>query len=273
MQLCHDSGSMVIPGDCIGQISTTTTATATPTTPLSIQYVAGEGTYIRNGSIVASIVGQVNVSSTSIPITSELKDVTTNTDGLVKKQENNLPQLLEMVTVSVLPNDGCFRAKQQVIRVGQTILGRVIRIGMTQQQVLVDIVANPYGVLDSVANGTIRRDDVTKLLVSSTTKATPQSLNNTALPIQLSQSFRVGDWIAAKVISLGDDSNRRSYYLSTAESSLGVIYAICSTSGQRMIPVSHREMECPQTGTIEARKCARPPTIRISPPITTTKTK
>ena len=295
MQLCHDSGAMVIPGDCIGRISTITAATASTTTAtkttteqqhlsstphLSIQYVAGDGTYVRNGSILASIVGHVIVSSTTIPITSELKDE--KAINMEEHEQHTMPQqqqpLLEMVTISVLPpnhDDDGYRAKQQVIRVGQTILGRVVRIGMMTQQVMVDIVANPYGVLDAVANGTIRRDDVTKLLAVSSSSststgnnATPKSSQNTTsttavLPIQqLSQSFRVGDWIAAKVISLGDDSSsnqRRNYYLSTAESSLGVIYAICATSGQRMIPVSHREMQCPTTGIIEARKCARPP--------------
>jgi exosome complex component CSL4 len=263
MQLRHESGSMVIPGDRLLRHSTAETTQQQPQQflqqqPLHIQYVAGEGTYVRNDYIVASIVGRFHVSSTSVPITAD-----SNVEEL-SNEEDAGPPIVQMVTVSVVPNDGCFRAKQQVVRVGQTILGRVVRIGTTQQQpVMVDIVANPYGVLDCAAQGTIRREDITKLLPSATTGSS--TIPNTH-PIsqqhqQLSQSFRVGDWIAAKVLSLGDDSNRKCYYLTTAESSLGVIYAKCSTSGHAMIPVSNREMECPMTGAIEARKCARPPTI------------
>lgn len=261
MQLRHESGSMVIPGDRLLRHSTAETTQHQPQQllqqPLHTQYVAGEGTYVRSDGIVASIVGRVHVSSTSVPITTD-----SNVDHLSNEEDSGSP-IVQMVTVSVVPNNGCFRAKQQVVRVGQTILGRVVRIGMTQQQpVMVDIVANPYGVLDCAAQGTIRREDITKLLPSATTGSS--AMPNTH-PIsqqqQLSQSFRVGDWIAAKVVSLGDDSNRKCYYLTTAESSLGVIYAKCSTSGHAMIPVSNREMECPMTGVIEARKCARPPTI------------
>jgi exosome complex RNA-binding protein Csl4 len=249
--------------------------------PLHIQYVAGEGTYVRNENIIASAVGRVEVVSTSVPITSEC-EIPMDTG-----HESSTPACAQIVTVSVMPKDGGgFRAKEQVIRVGQTIFGRVVRIGMAQhqpQQVMVEIVANPYGVLDCVANGAIRREDITKILPSSVTSSSisnmqsPQSQSSTGnshvqlQQQQLSQSFCVGDWIAAKVISLGDDSNRKCYYLTTAESSLGVIYATCSTSGHPMIPVSNREMECSVTGTIETRKCARPPKI-IGATITTKST-
>ena len=279
MNLYHESGAMVIPGDRLGRLSTALPKATSVTTqqqqprqlqqPLHVQYVAGEGTYVRNDCIVASVVGRVNILSAMMPMTSDsnaekiTSEVRTNSNHADSESSP-----LQMVTVSVIPKDGCFRAKQQVVRVGQTILGRVVRIGMAQQQqVMVDIVANPYGVLDCVAHGTIRREDITKILPASTVTAvnSPQSqLSNPSTVVQqLSQSFRVGDWVAAKVVSLGDDPNRR-YCLSTAESSLGVVHAICSTSGQPMIPVSHREMECPVTGTIEARKCARPPTMTSS---------
>ena len=255
MLLHHENGSMVIPGDrlVILRISTiernTVTKPQQQQQPPAIQYVAGEGTYVRNDVIISSVVGQLKISSTTIPV------LTSNQEHAVPPEE---PQIV--TTVSVVPKDGVFRAKQQVIRVGQTVLGRVAR---TQQQILVDIVANPYGVLDSMAIGMIRREDVTKILPSTssssgTATASPHTslASNAVIPIP----FRVGDWIAARVVSLGDDR----YSLTTAESSLGVIFAVCSTSGQRMIPVSNRDMQCPITGIIEARKCARPPPAILS---------
>jgi exosome complex RNA-binding protein Csl4 len=275
-QLQYENGAMVIPGDRLGRISVVDVPAASQ--PITrtvatdsniaqhphIQYIAGEGTYIRNGCLFASIVGQVNVSPITIP-PSETKESTTMSDAC--NTPTQLNQLHAIVSIS--PKDGFFRAMQQVIREGQIVLGRVVRVGTIQQQVFVDIVANPYGILDSTAFGTIRRDDVTKLI--STTIATKQPVSNDATLshpqpslalLQLTQSFRPGDWIVAKVLSLGDDHQR--YYLSTAESTLGVIYATCSISGQMMVPISHQEMECPITGIIETRKCARPPIKLIS---------
>jgi exosome complex component CSL4 len=57
------------------------------------------------------------------------------------------------------------------------------------------------------------------------------------------------------VISLGDS---RRYFLSTAENELGVIKAVSASSGEVMIPISWKEMQCPKTKAKEARKCAKP---------------
>ncbi|CAG8697289.1 8060_t:CDS:2, partial [Acaulospora morrowiae] len=67
-------------------------------------------------------------------------------------------------------------------------------------------------------------------------------------------SYRLGDIVRAKVISLGD---ARSYYLSTMENEYGVIYAQ-SLAGAAMIPISWTNMQCIKTGEIESRKCAKP---------------
>ena len=52
-------------------------------------------------------------------------------------------------------------------------------------------------------------------------------------------SFRPGDIVLAKKISLGDS---RRYHLSTADNYLGVIRAICSKSGETMMLINWREM-------------------------------
>jgi exosome complex component CSL4 len=46
--------------------------------------------------------------------------------------------------------------------------------------------------------------------------------------------------------------------LSTAENELGVIKAVSASSGEVMIPISWKEMQCPKTKVKEARKCAKP---------------
>lgn len=57
-------------------------------------------------------------------------------------------------------------------------------------------------------------------------------------------------------ISLGDV---RSYYLSTAKSDLGVVFAKHTESGNRLIPISWTEMQDPISGLVEPRKVAGPP--------------
>jgi exosome complex RNA-binding protein Csl4 len=121
--------------------------------------------------------------------------------------------------------------------------------GKIKQQIIFDIVASQNGLLDSPASGCIRREDVN----SRAQQATEPSEAVTAAV--LTQYFRPGDWIVARIISLGDEYR---YYLSTAEPALGVIHAESAVSGIPMLPVSWKEMECPETSVKEPRKCARP---------------
>lgn len=71
--------------------------------------------------------------------------------------------------------------------------------------------------------------------------------------VEIYKSFRPGDIVQAKVISLGD---ARSYFLSTAENELGVVFAK-SEAGAPLIPVSWCEMQCEKTGAKEPRKVAK----------------
>ena len=65
--------------------------------------------------------------------------------------------------------------------------------------------------------------------------------------------YRPGDLVLARVISIGDAA---SYFLSTAENELGVVFSQ-SSEGVSMVPVSWCEMKCPQTNTMEYRKVAK----------------
>ena len=73
--------------------------------------------------------------------------------------------------------------------------------------------------------------------------------------IEIYKSFRPGDIILAKVISLGEASS--GFLLSTAEDDLGVAIAKSESSGMKMIPISWQEMQCPKTYNKEFRKVAQ----------------
>ncbi|XP_062865471.1 exosome complex component CSL4 isoform X2 [Trichomycterus rosablanca] len=87
--------------------------------------------------------------------------------------------------------------------------------------------------------GTIRKEDV---------RATEKD------KVETYKSFRPGDIVLAKVISLGDVQS--NYLLTTAENELGVVVAH-SEAGVQMVPVSWCEMQCPRTHNKEFRKVAR----------------
>ncbi|MGQ9460026.1 MAG: exosome complex RNA-binding protein Csl4 [Candidatus Bathyarchaeaceae archaeon] len=60
---------------------------------------------------------------------------------------------------------------------------------------------------------------------------------------------KTGDIMRAKLIS---DKNR-TFYLSTAEKNLGIIYAFCSQCGHVLLS-SRQRLRCPRCGNIEKRK-------------------
>jgi len=62
---------------------------------------------------------------------------------------------------------------------------------------------------------------------------------------------KAGDIIRAKVVS----EKNRTYHLSTAERSLGVIYAFCSRCGH-VLTRGRRDLQCPTCGKFERRKIA-----------------
>lgn len=92
--------------------------------------------------------------------------------------------------------------------------------------------------LNEPFRGTLRKEDV---------QATEKD------KVEIYKSFRPGDIVQARVTSLGDS---QSYFLSTAENELGVIFAM-SESGASMIPINWKQMQCPKTKAKEFRKVAK----------------
>ncbi|GAA5987435.1 hypothetical protein JCM11641_002289 [Rhodosporidiobolus odoratus] len=93
------------------------------------------------------------------------------------------------------------------------------------------------------------RPDFTGIIRSQDVRQTAKN------SVKIWSCFRPGDVVRAKVISLGDS---RSYFLSTAANSLGVLFAVSSTTGEALEAVSWEEMRCPSSGEVEGRKVAGP---------------
>jgi exosome complex component CSL4 len=213
-------GSTVVPGDRLGNIR---------------QCAPGAGTYVKGGNIYASLVGTLALQEATA--TTEM-DTTTDADTEAEESSSSsMPY-----TCVVEQTSAKQPASHQVLRVGQLVLGRIVRV--TPQNVIVEIcVAEHVGTLSSFPEGAIRLEDVRTL---SATEAASFSLE---------QAFQPGDLVVSRVISIGDS---RRYFMSTAETELGVVRAKSTSSGAVMIPVSWKEMECPETGAREPRKVAKP---------------
>jgi exosome complex RNA-binding protein Csl4 len=148
-------------------------------------------------------------------------------------------------------------ASDLVVREGQIVLATVTRLSTTQ--VFVEISAIPtVGILPFSHEGVIRMEDI-RPSIAAVGPAETESRENNSFTLRVAEdAFRPGDIILARVLG-GGNSDIRRYPLSTAEKELGVVYARSSTSGQRMVPQSWKEMVCPETGRAENRKVARPP--------------
>ena len=223
--LRYKEGSTIVPGDRIGTIR---------------QARPGAGTCVRSGHVYACLLGRLAVTEATVANATEdsggTGDDHVGSDG---NSKNQVPPFVCSVVSSKPP------ATNQVLKVGQRVVCRVSRI--TPQNALVEIrVAEGVGPLRLPHyEGAIRLEDVRSFVSSS-----KQEEN---IATVLGDCFRPGDLVVCRVISMGDS---RRYFLTTAETELGVVRA--QRKGVPMIPVSWKEMECPETGAREPRKCAKP---------------
>uniref|UniRef100_A0A8C4QC71 Exosome component 1 n=1 Tax=Eptatretus burgeri TaxID=7764 RepID=A0A8C4QC71_EPTBU len=130
----------------------------------------------------------------------------------------------------------CDTQARVVPEIGTVITGKITSI--TPKLARCEIVFIESTPLKDVFRGVIRKEDV---------RATEKD------KVEIYKSFRPGDMILARVISLGDS---QSYLLSTAENELGVVVAR-SEAGGHMVPISWCEMQCPKSHVKELRKVAR----------------
>jgi exosome complex component CSL4 len=191
----------------------------------------------------ASLVGTLALQEAATA-TTEMDTTTEDDDAAKEESSSSMPYTCSVVEQTSTKQP----ASHQVLRLGQLVMGRIVRV--TPQNVICEIcVAEHVGTLSSFPEGAIRLEDVrTTLSNTATTEATSSSFT-------LEQAFQPGDLVVSRVISMGDS---RRYFLSTAETELGVVRAKSRQSGVVMIPVSWKEMECPETGARESRKVAKP---------------
>jgi exosome complex component CSL4 len=127
--------------------------------------------------------------------------------------------------------------------VKDVVLCKVIRIMDAYAKVQIFCVQGQA--LRRSVEGMIRKQDVRENEIDS---------------VNIGKSFLPGDIVKCTVISLGD---RRSYFLSTASSELGVLSAI-SEAGNAMEAVAHNEMIDPKTKQREFRKVAKLPDFEVT---------
>lgn len=137
---------------------------------------------------------------------------------------------------NVVPEQGTVSAG---ITVGDKCICRVTRIATNQCLVDVISVNDGHPLSMPFPKGVVRREDVRLANVDA---------------LLMHDCFRPGDLIRAAVLSLGDS---KQYYLSSADSDLGVIRAT-SVAGNPLTPVSWFEMKDQVTGKQELRKVAKP---------------
>lgn len=132
-------------------------------------------------------------------------------------------------------------------KIGDTVLGRVTKV-IRPTHATVDILA----IISDPADAQPSLQPLYEAF--SATLRTNELRPNSSLEIEISDCIRPSDIILARIHALGE----KDYILSTVEAELGVIKAICESSGREMKAVSWKEMECVETGVREARKVAKP---------------
>ena len=138
-------------------------------------------------------------------------------------------------------------------KIGDVILGRITKV-IRPTHATVDILA----IVPEPSNPTIAQLFIQPLHEAySATLRTNELRPNSSLEVEISDCIRPSDIILARIHALGE----KDYILSTVEAELGVIRAICESSGKEMKAVSWKEMECVETGVREGRKVAKPKVV------------
>ena len=238
--LRHEIGATVTPGDRLGLA-----------TRNKVTLIAGKGTYLRQGHIYASLLGKLCVTKHhNVDDMEEDGDtwiISVQSEKLISSSNNQSSSYMNNSSTSICPE------------VGMLIVGRVTRV-MRPTQASIDIVA------------IVPEDDTNQQSINTNTSTTNQPTiiplhepfsgilrqneirPNSSLEVRIEECIHPGDVILARVHANGE----REYILTTAEAELGVIQAICESSGCVMQPISWKEMICPVSKVKEGRKVAKP---------------
>ena len=251
LPLRHKVGAVVTPGDRLDLATRNKT-----------NLMAGNGTYIRHGHVYASILGTLCATKHQHDGNGEVEDndgekwiISVQSERSLKKNQ---------------PSSSSYNNNSTTIcpQVGMLVVGRITRV-MRPTQAMVDIVAIvPDGNNNNQHQQQTGDDTTTKQQQSpsiiplhepfSGTLRQNEIRPNSSLEIRIEDCVRPGDVILARIHANGE----RDYILTTAEGELGVIQAICESSGCVMQPISWKEMQCPVSKVKEGRKVAKPRQIR-----------
>ncbi|OMH78787.1 Exosome complex component csl4 [Zancudomyces culisetae] len=182
---------------------------------LTSEYIPGQGVYVRNDTIISSSRGTLEItnpihnSSSGTGPDETLNKIIDVPQGEDSKTQKPIISVVKSKFPSTIPT------------VGSIILGKVTKINIKQAFVVIlsvgDLLCHEeFNGIISISNLEILPNRVQDVRATEKDK------------VQIFNSFRPGDVIRAKVISLGD---QKSYYLSTASNELGVIFAQATLTG------------------------------------------
>lgn len=256
--LRYPIGTTVTPGDRLALVATK-----------NMTLFAGNGTYIRQGHLYASLLGTVcaNATTTAATTTATAAAGAGQEEECSSRQENNISWI-----ISIQPSHSTITGTT-CPKVNMIILGRITRV-ILPTHAMVDIVAIVPDE-NSTSNNDHHESSMLEAPTSPSSSSSPpqpkpfiipliepysgilrqQDLRpKSSLEIRIDDCYQSGDVILARILANGE----RDYILSTAEAELGVIQAVCEKSGYRMQPVSWKEMRCPISLVKEGRKVAKP---------------
>uniref|UniRef100_A0A914WTQ2 Exosome complex component CSL4 n=1 Tax=Plectus sambesii TaxID=2011161 RepID=A0A914WTQ2_9BILA len=188
------------------------------------EHRSGKGTHSTHGFIYAAVAGFLHVVPSPI---GEEKASTVEVRRF-EDDDHAVPFLGAIVTAKVL-NIG-----SRFANCGEKIFKRSCSIVCVGNSIL----SHPF-------NAQLRREDI---------QATERD------KVEVQKCVRPADVILARVIGLGD--NQTSFYLSTAEEELGVVFGT-SDAGFKLIPISWIHMQCSLTSDKEQRKVAKVPNLNL----------
>ena len=181
---------------------------------------AGSGAYNANGFICASLCGNMQRSGSIIWVDNALQR------ALGHHAHENL------VSVEAIAE----RSSSLItLKVGDLVTARVTQIDRTRANL--DILC---------LDGEPLAERYTAILPQTSMKSVVSEVR---------RSYRPGDVVVAKIISMGD---AKKYVVTTASDELGVVQAYSAAAGAEMKPMDFKRMQCPVTGTIEEREVAKP---------------
>ena len=239
--LRHEIGATVTPGDRLGLATRNKTI-----------LIASKGTYLRQGHVYASLLGKLCVT----------KHQVNHNDNMEEDEDKWIISVQSEKSVSSSSSYMNNSSRSICPEVGMLIVGRVTRV-MRPTQASIDIVAIvPED--DVKSNNNLQNNDNNTSTISNQIIPLHEPFSgilrqneirpNSSLEVRIEECIHPGDVILARIHANGE----REYILTTAEAELGVIQAICESSGCVMQPISWKEMICPVSKVKEGRKVAKP---------------